>query len=508
MIPLIAAAPMRELDAATIAAGLPAFTLMETAGRGVADAVASTSPRPGRVAVVCGGGGNGGDGFVAARVLRDRGVEVVVYVAVEPPVDSAAGAHRALYLRTGGREALVRSPAELEAVRRELVTTDLVLDGLFGVGLARPVAGHLATVIDVMNAAPLRWAIDIPSGLDADRGVPLGACVRAQVTVSLGRPKLGVVTAPGFAYAGELRLVDIGLPKLLLDAAPVAARLLEDSDCAPLLPLGSPLDHKGSRGHVLVVGGGAGMRGAAELAASAALRVGAGLCTWAALADASAGELRARELAVMARVLTGPQDLGALAKDKAAWCVGPGLGRDAAGAALLAQVLACTEAGIGSSPPALVLDADALFHLAGAQRHLGAHRAVVTPHPKEAARLLRRTVDEVEADRMSAAQQLAEQLGAIAVLKGARTIICDGELAWICAAGSPALATAGSGDVLAGAIAGLCAQGLAPLHAALVAVQVHGHAGRRLADELGPRGVVASDLPAQLGRELARLARR
>lgn len=499
MIALLSAAQMRALDADTIALGLGAFTLMETAGRGVALHVLAARPGLREVAVVCGSGGNGGDGFVVARVLRDHGVAATVYLAVEPPAESAAGAHRRLFLATGGRELSLSEAAALEAARPAILGSELVVDALFGVGLTRPVTGHLAHVVEVMNAAPLCWAIDVPSGLCADRGVPLGTCVRARVTVSLGLHKLGVVTAPGFAYAGELRLVDIGLPAALVRAASPAALLLEDPDCARLLPAADPLAHKGSRGHVLVLGGSPGMRGAGELASRAALRAGAGLCTWAAPRGAS--EPPAGEPSIMVRELERATELSAMCQGKAALCVGPGLGRSEAAAALFEA--ACAAAAEGGS--ALVLDADALYHLAAAPRALGACRAVVTPHPKEAARLAGCTVEELEADRLRAAHELAQRLGAVCVLKGARTVISDGESAWLCAAGSEALATGGSGDVLAGVIAGLCAQGLAPAHAAQVAVQVHGHAGRRLAERLGPRGVVASDLPMQVASELGRL---
>ncbi|MBK7538629.1 MAG: NAD(P)H-hydrate dehydratase [Myxococcales bacterium] len=524
MIRLVSAAQMRALDAETIACGLPAFTLMETAGRGVAERVLAAMPGLCRVAVVCGAGGNGGDGFVAARVLRDRGVDATVYLAAQPAADSAAAQHRQLFTRAGGVERSLAQPAQLAQARPELLGAELVIDALFGVGLTRPVEGHLAHVIEVINAAARCWSIDIPSGLDADRGAPLGACVRAQATVSLGLHKIGVVTAPGCAYAGALHLVDLGLLHQLVAAVSPVVGLLEDDDCARLLPAPSVLDHKGRRGHVLVLGGSAGMRGAAELASTAALRCGAGLATWAAPRGASqapAGELRASELAVMVRELEGPAALAALGRGKAAWCVGPGLGREPWAAELVRQAIAsasqptapdvAADAAAADAPdaaaatPALVLDADALFHLAAQPQPLGRCRAVITPHPKEAATLLGLTVQDVEADRLAAARALARGLGVIAVLKGARTIVTDGERDWICAAGTAALATAGTGDVLAGAIAGLCAQGLAPLHAALVAVQVHGHAGRRLSETLGPRGVLASDLPAQLGLELARL---
>ncbi|MEZ4359483.1 MAG: NAD(P)H-hydrate epimerase [Kofleriaceae bacterium] len=608
MIPLVTAAQMRALDAQTIELGLPAFTLMETAGRGVAERVlAACAPRPRAVAVVCGGGGNGGDGFVAARVLRDRGVPAKAYLAAPLDEASPAGQHRRLFERAGGEVIELQREAQLAARAEELRAAPLVLDALLGVGLSRPVTGHLAAVIELMNQAPRRWSIDVPSGLDADRGTPLGACVRAHATVSLGLHKLGVWTSPGFVYAGALHLVDLGIPRALVEQAALRAAVFDKKDARARAPVSDPLEHKGTRGHVLVVGGRVGLRGAGELAASAAMRVGAGRCTWAA--PGTAAPVSA-EASVMTRGLRDVGELARALEGKAAVCVGPGLGRDAVAAALLECVLdpggarpapasaepvvldaatlrppeageasqasagASAEAqaggvgaeaqargageaqagGVGeaqaggagaetapacavsggsersaarpaatsgdaalphgalpdggdastSRRPAVVLDADALFALAELDATLPPS-AVVTPHPAEAARLLGVTTAEVEADRLTAARALVAKLRCVVVLKGARTLVSDGERDWLCACGSAALATAGSGDVLAGAIAGLCAQGLAPLDAALLAVWIHGRAGRELERELGTRGVLSSELPRQLARELVRL---
>lgn len=557
MIPLVGAAEMRALDTATIEHGLPAFTLMEVAGRGVADHLLAALPALRRAAVVCGSGGNGGDGFVAARLLADRGVTATVYLAAAPPADSAAGQHLALYRSCGGRVVELGTAEQLAAASPELAAAEVVLDALFGVGLSRPVTGHFAQVIAAINAAPRRWSIDLPSGLDADRGQVLGACVHAEATVSLGLHKLGAVTSPGFVHAGQLHLVDLGFPRLVtgepgeLVLVGRAVGWLEEQDARALVPAAGPLDHKGRRGHVLVVGGAPGMRGAAELASAAAMRVGAGLCTWAAPDEPPVSQqpsLMTRglgdfdpEIVRVPRIFAPPPvsdpfsdlmarsggapDHGAadedeeevfspahhalarlseLAADKAALCLGPGLGR-AAAAVILERWYAARGTFLSSLLP-VVLDADALFALADYTAVLPG-RAVITPHPKEAARLLDLTTGEVEADRLAAARRLSERFGCVAVLKGARTIICEGPRAWLCSAGSPALATAGSGDVLAGAIAGLCAQGLSPRDAALLGVWLHGRAGTTLGERLGPRGVLSSDLPAQLGLELAALSR-
>lgn len=520
MIALVDAAQMRALDAGTIARGLGAFTLMETAGRGVVAQLLAALPALRRAAVVCGSGGNGGDGFVAARVLADRGVAVTVYLVAAPPIASAAGQHRKLYEDGGGRVVEIGEPAQLAAVAGELASAEVALDALFGVGLSRPVTGHLAQVIEAINRAPRRWSIDLPSGLDADRGQVMGTCVRADATVSLGLHKLGVVTSPGFAHAGALHLAEIGLCRALVEdlvASGVTVGWLEQRDARALVPPADPLAHKGSRGHALVIGGSHGLRGAAELASAAAMRVGAGLCTWAALGEAPASQqpsLMTRGLGSFEQKVGDGDDfddqasvrealaqLDALIEGKAL-CVGPGLGRSASAARLVAHVIDRAQ---GKAQEALVLDADALFALAVHPTILPAS-AVITPHPKEAARLLGISTADVEADRLAAARALAARFGGVVVLKGARTILCEGARAWLCSSGSEALGTAGSGDVLAGAIAGLCAQGLAARDAALLGVWLHGCAGSTLGERLGRRGVLSSELPAQLGLELAALS--
>lgn len=503
MIPLVDAAQMRALDAGTIARGLPAFTLMETAGRGIAAHVLAAAPGLRRCAIVCGSGGNGGDGFVAARVLADRDVAVTVYLAAVPTATSAAGQHRRLYEDGGGRTVEILTAEQLVLARAELAGAELVIDGLFGVGLTRPVFGHLAAVIDAMNAAARVVSIDLPSGLCAATGQVLGSCVRAAATISLGLHKLGAVTSPGFVYCGELSRVDLGLTRRLVDdlvGSGATVGWIEEADARALAPPANPLAHKGSRGHVVVLGGSPGMTGAAELASAAALRIGAGLCTWAALGEAPSSA----QPSVMTRGLSGlepplPQ-LDELCEGKTV-CVGPGLGRTPAARRLVAHLIARAH---GAAP--LVLDADALFALAAEPASLSA-TTIITPHPKEAARLLGCATADVEADRVAAVRGLSARLGGVVVLKGARTLLCERDRVWLCSSGSEALGTGGSGDVLAGAIAGLCAQGLSPRNAAVLGVWLHGRAGSSLAERLGRRGVLSSDLPEQLAVALAALER-
>jgi NAD(P)H-hydrate epimerase len=481
MRPVVTAAEMRALDRATIDdIGIPALALMETAGRAVAAAAAGAQ----RVAVVCGPGNNGGDGFVAARVLRDAGVDAVVYLAAErSQVKGDALAHLAILERAGG----VVLPVDVDAI----ASAPLVIDALFGVGLARPVEGTYAEVVAAINHAERVLAVDIPSGLDADTGKVLGTCVEAHATVTMGALKVALVSAPGFAHCGEVVVADIGIPAGVIATQGVRAGLVDEADVRRWLPRPVPLDHKGRRGHALVVAGMPGMRGAGRLAALAALRAGAGLVTLAAAGDIHADD------SVMTRSLEG--NLGSLLEGKAAVVIGPGLGQSELAAGWVGEVLA---AGV----PA-VLDADALNLVAGVTEALAkaAGPIVITPHPGEAARLLGTSTAEIEADRLAAARALAARTHAVVVLKGARTIVCDGTLGddhcSINPTGGPELATGGSGDVLSGVIGALLAQGLAPADAARAAVWVHGAAG----DALGA-GMISSDLPSSIAGVLRRIA--
>jgi len=485
MRPVVTAAEMRELDRATIEdIGLPAVALMETAGRAVAhvaeEMLAEAHVHAPSVAVVCGPGNNGGDGFVTARVLRDAAIEAVAYLAVpRSAIKGDAATHLKILERAGG--VILPAAAHVDAIER----ADLVVDALFGIGLARPIEGELAELVAAMNRAPRRLALDIPSGLDTDTGRVLGTAVEADVTVTMAALKVALVSSPGFAHAGTVDVADIGIPTTSLEGT---AGLVEESDVVSWLPEVSPLDHKGRRGHVLIVGGMPGTRGAGRLCANAALRGGAGLVTLAASGDFTADD------AVMTRSVDA--SILELLATKSAGVIGPGLGQSVLAKSWVGQAL---EAGVP-----VVLDADALNLVASdldAVRRASA-AVVLTPHPGEAARLLGTTAADVERDRLDAARAIARRTGAIVVLKGARTVVCDGDFCSINPTGGPALATGGSGDVLAGLIGALLAQGARPVDAARAAVYVHGLAGERLADQHGARGAVATDLPLAIAGAL------
>jgi len=482
MIPVVTASEMRALDKATIEdIGIPALTLMETAGRAVAAAAAAMTT--GTIAIVCGPGNNGGDGFVTARVLRAAGRDAVAYLAVpRVKVTGDAATHLQILERSGGVVRMIDAPAALAQCADAIAGAGLVVDALFGIGVTRPIEGHFADIVATINRAHARLALDIPSGLDTDTGKVLGVAVRADRTVTMAAHKVALAGAPGFAYCGEVEVCDIGVPPGLVATQGLRAGLVEERDLA--LPHGGLMDHKGTRGHALIVGGMPGMRGAGRLAATAALRAGAGLVTLAA-----EGELTADD-SIMTRALG---DLAAVLDGKAAVVIGPGLGRSERAAAWVGEILA---AGV----PA-VIDADALNLIAGVTGALAKANGpvVITPHPGEAARLLGTDTKTIEADRLAAARALAAQTRTVVVLKGARTIVCDGtlgdEFCSINPTGGPALATGGSGDVLSGVIGALLAQGLTALDAARAGVFIHGRAGDRLAKIHGERGVISSDLP-------------
>ncbi len=497
MQPVLTAAEARALDRVTMTdVGLPGVVMMEAAGRGVAaEVLRALATRPGPVAVVCGGGGNGGDGLVVARVLRAAGVDATAYLAVPAVgITGDAALHLGVYQRSGG--ALIDAsgddgPALIAAA---VARAAIVVDALFGVGVTRAVEGRLAAVIAAIDGAPgWRVAIDLPSGLDADTGQVRGVAARADVTVTMAAPKLGIAVAPGAAYAGRVVVVDIGVPPAVLAAMAPRAALVEAADAAAWRRPSDPLTHKHRRGHLLVVAGAPGTRGAGRLAAiaGAARGCGAGHARgpdWRRRAGRARSDhdRRARRRRRLAALLAG----------KHALAIGPGMPADARGRAWIDHALA---AGVPC-----VIDAAGLGHLVGRLDAVAAAagRVVLTPHSGEAARLLGTTAAAVDADRPAAVRALAAATRAVVLLKGPRTLVCDGRAGDAIAinpTGGPALATAGSGDVLTGVIGALLAAAQPPAIAASLGAYLHGAAGDALAETLG-QGVIASDLPDAIAR--------
>jgi NAD(P)H-hydrate epimerase len=478
---LLTPAEMAAADRAAIAGGLAGAALMETAGRAVADFIMSRwPPRP--VAVLCGPGNNGGDGFVAARHLAAKGWPVRLGLLGDIARLTGDAAHHA-----------ARWPGEVAALTPALLDgAELAIDAIFGAGLARAVEGPARVMIEALAASRIPVvAVDVPSGLDGATGTVRGAAAPAAATVTFFRKKPGHLLMPGRALCGEVALVDIGIPATVLPA--IAPQCWENGPAlwGDAFPWPRLEMHKYRRGHALIAGG-AVMTGAARLAARAAARVGAGLVTLAA--PAAAWPVYAAALTgVIVLPMAGEGDFTALLGDarRNAMLLGPGGGADDA---LRQRVLAAL-----ATERAVVLDADAITAFASSRDALFAAirgACVLTPHEGEFARLF-----DVSGDRLTRARAAARQCGAVVLLKGPDSIVAapDGRAA-INSNAPPDLATAGSGDVLAGLVTGLLAQGLDPFRAAATACWLHGDA----ASTFGP-GLVAEDIIETLPQSLKHL---
>jgi ADP-dependent NAD(P)H-hydrate dehydratase / NAD(P)H-hydrate epimerase len=494
---------MREADRLAISMGTAGIDLMERAGRAVADEAVRLAPSAGRVAVLCGPGANGGDGFIAARILRRRGYRV-----------SLALAGSLENLRGDAAEAARRFDGPVPPISDlDLGGSDLIIDALYGAGLDRDLTGEALALVERINSVRQSGrrsvlSVDLPSGLDGATGQPRGAAVLADVSVTFFRPKPGHLLLPGRSYCGRLAVADIGIPKTTLDA--IAPKTFAN---APALwrdqfPRLDAADHKYSRGHAVVVSGNAHHTGASRMTARAALRAGAGLVTLASPPDAIAINA-AHETAVMVAPFEGAAGLAAILSDRRrnTIAMGPGLGVGAASEALVSTVLSGALGAV--QPRRVVLDADALTSFAGRASHLAAliksqdAQAVMTPHDGEFSRLFKEENAIAQApSKLTKARKAAAFCGAVVVLKGADTVVAapDGRAA-IGYDLPPTLATAGSGDVLAGFITGLLAQGMSTFEAACCGVWLHGAAARAF----GP-GLIAEDLPEALPAALRDLA--
>jgi hydroxyethylthiazole kinase-like uncharacterized protein yjeF len=496
---LLTPAQMGEADRMAIATGTPGIVLMERAGHSVADEAARLARSRGRIVVLCGPGGNGGDGFVAGRLLADR--------------------HYHVELRLLGRRETLTGDAAIAASRypgavlpaadMALNSADCVIDALFGAGLARDAEGEAKAAIQRVNvfarAGGPVLAVDVPSGVDGATGQVRGVAVEAKATVSFFRLKPGHLLYPGRALCGAIRLADIGIPASVLKR--IAPRAFIDAPVLwrEALPHLRAETHKYARGAALILSGAAHQTGAARLAARSALRAGAGIVSLASPLDAVAANA-AHVTAVMVAPFSGVAGLEALLADerRRAVALGPGAGVGTELRKLVAAAL--TRAAKGRT---IVLDADALTSFAGEAGELaaligrGRNRAVMTPHEGEFARLFAgATGIEDRDDKLKRARAAAKLTGAVVVLKGADTVVAapDGRAAigWDLPS---TLATAGSGDVLTGLVTGLVAQGAPTFEAAAAAVWLHGAAARAL----GP-GLISEDLPEALPTVLRALA--
>ncbi|HEU4590665.1 MAG TPA: NAD(P)H-hydrate dehydratase [Steroidobacteraceae bacterium] len=484
---IYSAAQVRALDAFEIEKRrVPGFTLMTRAAQAALDLLRARWPQARRVAVVCGAGNNGGDGYVLARLAQAAGLETLV-LAATPPDKLGGDARRAQeeWLAAGGRA----HPFVPEALQG----SDVIVDGLLGTGFHPPPRAETLAVIRAINAVrrPV-LALDIPSGVDADTGAVHEDAVRAEITLSFVGLKSGLFLGAGAEHAGVVLLDDLGVVPPVSPTFTPLMRRIDESEIPLALPRRARDVHKGSNGRVLVVGGGIGMPGALRMAGTAALRVGAGLVTVAGAAENVAAVSGATPELIYLPVSSAAGLEPALdAADVVA--IGPGLGTGDWGQRLWGELLRAGRA-------AAVIDADALNLLARDPVKLPAGW-IITPHPGEAARLLGIETAAVQADRLGAVRELHARYGAVAVLKGAGTLVASGAAQapeiGICDRGNPGMATAGMGDVLTGVIAGLRAQIGDSAAAARVGVLVHALAGDSAAQG-GQRGLIATDVIGEL----------
>ncbi len=518
-IKLLPAERMRALDERAInEIGIPGAVLMEEAGRGAVRLITASGwleNLDDLILLFAGKGNNGGDALVVARVLFLAGYRrvKVALLASGDRLSGDAKINHDAFINLGGEVLELLDEKYWAVLKPQLSSCKLIVDGLLGTGLKSSVRGLYAEIIAAINefSGPV-LALDIPSGLDADSGLPLGDAVRATATATFAFGKPGLFVTPGCEYAGEVEIVDIGIPQKWALEEAAAIQLLTADFCRARLPdiAISANIHKGRRGHLLTLAGSPGKSGAGLLAASAALHCGCGLSSLA-LPQTLAGQLEGRNPALMLNPL--PESAPGLTRDlsaaelneitfgKTALAIGPGLGLHAAAASLIQTLLH------ESSLP-VVLDADALTQLAAKPEILSKNRpqTILTPHPGEMARLLKCKTEDIQNCRLGAAVELALELGVYVVLKGAATVIAtpDGKLS-INSSGNVLLATAGSGDILTGIIGSFLAQGLEPLAAAQTGVFLHGMIADQLLASGFRYGVTAVELEKNLSQVLTLL---
>ena len=510
---------MQGIDASAVKDfGVKGLQLMENAGRAVSEAVkrelSACCSGAGRVAVITGRGKNGGDGFVCARHLKNSGIDVLVFsLARVGSLKGDTSVNARAWQKMGGEVSYILTKRDLDKHASALRHSSVIVDAIFGTGLSQTVEGVNAELIGLINGLGKKViAVDMPSGIDATSGHVLGTAIRADVTITMALPKLGLLLHPGRAHAGRVEVADIGAPGVLLDDEKIRWNVTCPRLVRGLLRPREADTHKGTYGHVVVLSGSPGKTGAVYMAAMGAMRAGAGLVTIGLPESLSAVmETKTTEVMTMALPETVEKTLGvgsyetikALLEGKSAVVIGPGLGVSTETSRLMEKV-------IRDSTVPLVIDADALNSLAGHLAILKESRsvAVLTPHPGEAARLLGVTTEEVSADRVGMAEKLSAETGKTVVLKGASTVIAEpGGGVYINPTGNAGLSSAGTGDVLSGMIGGLLAQGYCAVDSAVVAAYVHGLTADELKKRTGEAGMVATDLLPLIPQALNSLMR-
>lgn len=486
---ILNAEQMRNVDRRTTERfGVPSIVLMENAALAVVDAIADHYPDADRVAIICGLGQNGGDGFAVARHLENRGVvPIVLVIGDRAGIKGDSLTNFIICDRLGIPIYDVRESNDVETALAHAADADLVVDALFGTGLNRAPSGvHADAIRGISELRIPVLAIDLPSGANASSGEPFEPCLQAEVTVTFAAPKLCHVFEPAALYCGEVIVADISIPEIAIDDEAVTLALITPKDVQPHVAPRLASTHKGTYGHVAMIAGSPGRSGAAVMSARGAIRMGAGLVT--VMTDRDTAKL-VHAGSVESMTWSGG-DLSEFLSNKSAVLIGPGLADDEASYEQVRAIVAAT--GLPS-----IIDASALNAFAGRAAELNPHAMprVITPHPGELARLLGSDTKSIGADRIAAARETARISKCVVVLKGHQSLVAepDGHV-YVNPTGNPGMASGGMGDVLAGMIAALLARDTDPLDAACAAVYLHGLAGDILKDEFGDTGLAAMDL--------------
>lgn len=512
---LVTASQMQSIDKVAIEKyRIHSLDLMERAGKGVSDFIQRHFNKTDIVSILVGKGNNGGDGLVVARHLKKTGFKVELYIT--SPVSEFSNDANANWEKLADLKIPIIelfSDTDIKKQIGRIEKSGCIVDAIFGTGLSSEVSGRHKLLIEKVNALikPV-VAVDIPSGLSADSGVALGAAIRAKYTVTFGVIKVGLVTNLGSEYAGEIEVVDIGIPKDMTEKMETGFNLINtDLFKAHFGP--RPKDsHKGDYGRVLVVGGSVGKIGAGLLASRAALRSGAGLVTYA-LPEAAYTKFDVKSPEIMYEGISDGgkgfftkdslKQLLTLVQDKSVIALGPGMGTLGEVKDVVLEIIKKTLAPI-------VLDADGLNCIADNIGHFKGRKVplVLTPHPGEMARLANTTTVKIQADRVGVAKAFAKSSGHYLVLKGHRTIVATPQgSVYINATGNPGMASAGQGDVLTGIISGFIAQEIPMLESILAGVYIHGMAGDIALSEMGEKGLIASDVINNLPKAIKTVSR-
>ena len=507
---------VRELDRITIEEkGVPGIKLMRRAAQACVEVLLGHASSPGKVSVLCGSGNNAGDGFIVAGLLANKGVEVTVGLVGKIPSSETDAGRAYGYCRDAG--------VEVQTAELSLQGSAFVVDALLGTGLTGPVRTEYQQVISAVNQHDCTvLAVDLPSGLCADTGNILGACIKADMTVTFIGRKLGLLTNDGPEVTGQLSFADLSVPSSIFDAIEPSVRMLSYENVIQKLPIRNRNAHKMNHGHLLIVGGDQGMAGAVAMAAEAAMYSGAGLVS-VATHPANVSALVARRPEVMTKGVTTTRELKALLGRATAVVVGPGLGIESLGIESLGIESLGIESPDNQDPGSesvgvdnswgselfnevieseipMIVDADGLNRLSRRPQPLiKRDNWILTPHPGEARNLLGR---EVQVDRLDSVKQLQEKYGGVCLLKGAGTLIAGGHGVWLCPYGNPGMSVGGMGDVLSGVIGGLVAQGLNMSDATGLGAVVHSLAADNLVATQGERGLLATQLMTEIRKLL------